>query len=425
MALFNPTAATQQKLQQSSPVESAAVNHARLVLDDSVEVHAFDAVPRPGFLSACALTSMTLLIVGAVGKLQKKPTTRGRSGSALGPRGEVAKNQAQVLSAVGARRILARTASIGLPFYAAEKLGGDRVGLVTLVTLAADLMNVESEGINLTTVEGWKRVLAFRRWTLAVLSVQVFCDVFGITNNIEMTSAWMGYLALALSVFAFPPPFLTTKLKKSSASTEGSASTGKISESTDASWKDSLAALGISLSNVRASPILSTPGDVQLTLASGVAVAGLLLLFLLFPQYSASPFFIRSFGSVDIVAPCALALSILTAQPQALRSEKKIGLVVGSFVSIVLPKFFGSTSWIPFACQGVFLVAFWLATTSDTHLQFSNLARPQQHPGKPQHEHSDKNSRLTEFLLYTFRDWPLWHSIISERDSRRIFYFMR
>lgn len=38
--------------------------------------------------------------------------------------------------------------------------------------------------------------------------------------------------------------------------------------------------------------------------------------------------------------------------------------------------------------------------------------------------HTDGHSRLTRTLLQTFQHRPLLHSILVEKDSRRIFYFM-
>lgn len=50
---------------------------------------------------------------------------------------------------------------------------------------------------------------------------------------------------------------------------------------------------------------------------------------------------------------------------------------------------------------------------------------PEAKPPKAAHEHSVERSRFTNLLLpYTAR-WPLLHTVMTERDSRRIFYFMR
>ena len=53
----------------------------------------------------------------------------------------------------------------------------------------------------------------------------------------------------------------------------------------------------------------------------------------------------------------------------------------------------------------------------------------QQGNGPLSHEHvqnkSEKRSRFTRLLLPYTEGWPLLHSILVEKDSRRIFYFMR
>lgn len=52
-------------------------------------------------------------------------------------------------------------------------------------------------------------------------------------------------------------------------------------------------------------------------------------------------------------------------------------------------------------------------------------APTQSHSHSRRHEHSAERSTFTALLLpYTSR-WPLLHAIMTEKDSRRIFYFMR
>ncbi|CAN8102626.1 unnamed protein product [Discula destructiva] len=49
---------------------------------------------------------------------------------------------------------------------------------------------------------------------------------------------------------------------------------------------------------------------------------------------------------------------------------------------------------------------------------------PESKPPKSAHDHSAERSRFTKLLLpYTAR-WPLLHTVMTEKDSRRIFYFM-
>lgn len=43
----------------------------------------------------------------------------------------------------------------------------------------------------------------------------------------------------------------------------------------------------------------------------------------------------------------------------------------------------------------------------------------------PAHDHFAERSRFTNLLLPHTAKWPMLHSIMTEKDSRRIFYFMR
>lgn len=43
----------------------------------------------------------------------------------------------------------------------------------------------------------------------------------------------------------------------------------------------------------------------------------------------------------------------------------------------------------------------------------------------PAHDHSAERSRFTKMLLPHTAKWPMLHAIMTEKDSRRIFYFMR
>lgn len=50
---------------------------------------------------------------------------------------------------------------------------------------------------------------------------------------------------------------------------------------------------------------------------------------------------------------------------------------------------------------------------------------PETKPPKSAHDHSAERSRFTNMLLPYTAKWPLLHTIVTEKDSRRIFYFMR
>lgn len=50
---------------------------------------------------------------------------------------------------------------------------------------------------------------------------------------------------------------------------------------------------------------------------------------------------------------------------------------------------------------------------------------PEPKPPRSAHDHSPKRSTFTNMLLPYTAKWPLLHSVMTEKDSRRIFYFMR
>lgn len=50
---------------------------------------------------------------------------------------------------------------------------------------------------------------------------------------------------------------------------------------------------------------------------------------------------------------------------------------------------------------------------------------PEAQGTEPPHDHSAERSRFTNMLLPYTSKWPILHAIMTEKDSRRIFYFMR
>lgn len=50
---------------------------------------------------------------------------------------------------------------------------------------------------------------------------------------------------------------------------------------------------------------------------------------------------------------------------------------------------------------------------------------PETQGSEPPHDHSAERSRFTNMLLPYTSKWPILHAVMTEKDSRRIFYFMR
>ena len=119
------------------------------------------------------------------------------------------------------------------------------------------------------------------------------------------------------------------------------------------------------------------------------------------------------------------AFSLSYTYPKSLMTEKKVGLAVGFVGLILFQEILEPQSWLMFAYQGLGVGFFWIALNIDTlsAARIPQLAVPRPHQHRSVAVKSP-HSRFTGLLLSTFRDWPLLHSILVEKDSRRIFFFM-
>ena len=382
---------------------------------------------QPGMLTACALTSAALLLVGIAGKISGTPKTLDRRKGSLGNGDGAGKTQKALLTLPSARRILYRVLSVGLPFFANAQLGGERTALIMLCALATDLKIIDSEGAGLTTAESWKRLLASRRWTLGVVLAQVLCDVTGLTINSTAVTTWTGYLALLISILILPPPFPSSKSNSSIFAAPTPRSAASTSAVLATPWESPQPSGVASPKPYMISPLLCTSEDVDLTLC-----AGILLGFLSCASFFVSTHALSSIFPISIVwvilASSASALSMMIAHPQSIRNSKGLGLALGIIFPFVLFTTLLPRTLTSITFQGVFACTSWAASKLDTHSSISLSSQSEHHHHhhvEPHNNRQDKPSRLTTFLLHTFQHWSLLHSILVEKDSRRIFYFMR
>ncbi|SLM39246.1 Cation efflux protein transmembrane domain [Lasallia pustulata] len=380
------------------------------------------SVPSSAFLSACTLTSATLLLIGLGGKVAATYTSLDRRKQGDGE-DEVAEHTKVQLNVRGAIRMLGTALRIGLPFYAAANLGGHRIALIMLVALAGDLMKTEGARADLTKIEGWKRLLSSRRWTFAALGSQFLLDVGGITTKTG-TAIWTGYLAIGLSLFALPPPSIPSSIEASVPALPKPRSSISTSALFSKRWDAADEDAQMSSFVMTASPLIRTAEDAHSTLLTG-AILGLLTIlgFFLSPQGLKQMSKLHS-GWIMLVS-FAAAMSLLIARPSSLNSRRKIGLILGCFFIVMFLKTSHGRAWTSFAYEGVFIGVSWLAGFLDTRSLFSaSHSEHHSHHHPSGLVHASKPSVLTAFLLRTFQHWPLLYSILAEKDSRRIFYFM-
>ncbi|MCJ1470131.1 putative zinc transporter msc2 [Pseudocyphellaria aurata] len=391
-----------------------------------------DPDPRPRFLSAdrgllytSILTSATLLLVGLKGKMGGNSTkTLDRRKPSLGNRGRTASLPSQTTKA-RAQQITGRIFSVALPFYATFKLGGDRVALVMLIALTADIIRVEDEITELKTIKGWRRLLMHRRWTLASIFLQFLFDLAGSSNYSAAWDFCIGFLALTLSILFIPPPFPLHKSKTPSTSSSISTSAPSISRVLATQWDARTMARPVPELPSKTSPLVSTAQDVNLTLAAGAIVGTFSFILILSSSNRVDSLSLTelTFGFLSI---CATALTFLMIEPRSIRQNRGLGLLLGSSLSLVFMAILRGDPWTLIISQAIFIGTSFTATTLDTRLLSLTSARSEHlHQTRSLNPtHRGQASRFSELLIRSFQHWPLLHSILVEKDSRRIFYFM-
>lgn len=370
----------------------------------------------------CTITSITLVAVGLKGKIWQPPATLDRRKKSLAGIDDLEKTNWSVI----ARRTLGRILTVGLPFYATSQLGAARVGLVMLVGLASNITAIENEATDLTKAQGWKRLLSHRRWTLASIILQISCDLSGLTIDSRAFDIWLGYLALGLSVLILPPPFPSSRPKFSVATSSGPVSESKPSAVFSTPWETSVQLEPRSPKMHLVSPMISSQQDVDITLWGGLALLMFSLTVNLLYNHSQALSMAQLFW--NSISGLAAAVVLTAAEPKSLRSNKGLGLVLGSLSSSLALTQMGGGTWGSFAYQSILVGIAFAALKYDIHrassLSSHSSHHHHHHPPKTQVHEYGQMSRFSANLVQRIPQWPLLHSILVEKDSRRIFYFM-
>ncbi|KAI9872041.1 MAG: putative zinc transporter msc2, partial [Pleopsidium flavum] len=402
---------------------------ANAVLNDMPSVEVSFLSPPAGLLQACTLTSGTLLLLGFVARIRGSQSSLDRRKRTLGVAGDTERKPAKVVSVEGAKRMAGRLLSVGLPFYASLKLGGGRSGLMMLIAGAGGLLSTEGEKEDMTRVEGWKRLVTARKWTLVVMTAGAICDVVGFTSKQAAASLGLGYLALTLSIFVLPPPFpqQTTKVSVINASKPTSAASTSAVPATP--WENPPVVTDAHPPSARLSPLISTAQDTNLTLLTG-AVSSILLVFTSILSSTS----LHTGTAVQwmwfLLTMVGGATSLNISQPTTLCANRRMGFLLGSALLLFLSNIISTSTWILCAFQAILAVLSYFGVQLDDNSNSSLGMSKRDHQHHPHHfePHANRRelnpSKLTLFLLNLFHRWPLVHGILVEKDSRRIFYFM-
>ena len=381
---------------------------------------------HPGASFAWMLASLTLLLIEVKSKMNSVSKSLDRRKTSSGHSHESMAKPRQ-FSVYSVRRLLYKLLCVGLPFYATTKVGADRVILILLTTISADIMSSENEKLPLKSLQRWKRLLIYRRWSLAALVLPILFDMLKFSSRFSLSDLGRGYLALSLSIFLLPPPFLSFKSKKPTSAYPFAPSITSNSRS-PAMQKDNRTSVKPTL-NANDS-LTRALQDADFTSNAGFILI-MLFLILLFSTTSAGAVLpIEVF--FGFLAASAAAFSFQFVQTNSMRQNSSLGLLIGSVSSLLIMVIARRNSWTSIAFQVAFVGISFLAIRLDAYLSRNSTTsrlEPQSRRQSPyvnkHRSHSKGPSKISSFLLQVFHNWPLLHSILSEKDSRRILYFMR
>lgn len=284
--------------------------------------------------------------------------------------------------------------SIALPIYATLQVGGFLVAFSLAVSVGSGLPTVIRDHAAPTNDKGRQ---SFKKLSAALVPTVLVLSFFGM-NTLWNGAPLLGYTALLTSAFIIRPPFPSApKTAPEKGSGLGISIPGPLNGSTQ------------NLSRA-AQPSL----DPAMATLSGLVLGFLTLL-------STRTF---SFGASDIVyssaAVASMATSITYLDLTHVYSPSKVGVAIATGGAALLCS--------PPAQDDIYIVYIiraLLATASFFAARFDDKRSSSDDHAHHHHHHSAaESSPATKIILRYSEPFPLLYSILKERDSRRIFYFM-
>lgn len=322
------------------------------------------------------LTAITLLVFGC-GQLLR---TNYQSGTIKFP----------ALDAKSAQTSIFQICSLGLPIYAALKIGGFLVAFALLLSTASGIPSLVSGDLRVVAKERYIR----KTLTIALLVATILLSFSGLNQPLDPYPV-PGYLALLAAIFVLAPPFPSMRHQ------------GPMSEP------------GLAAKDSTSDAVVITT-DAMLALISGAILALFTVLyFRAFPLGVSDLIFF-------LVPACLLALSLMIAIPSRFRSSDKIGLAVctGAAALLCFPHTQDDLIFVYVARGILSTVSFFAARMDDSHLRLDAHSHTHSHH---HHHHGSTDadcSRVSKWVLHQSEPYPLLYSILKETDSRSIFYFM-
>lgn len=357
-------------------------------------------------LHALILSSATLLLVGVIAKIS----------SSLQPLDRRKEVKGTFIIKDAPMRVFSSVVGIMLPFYAALQLGGSRTALGLLVAVAAGL-GAPGQPADGTVRGAISQALKTCKATCVALLLGITADIASSGNALR---SMLGHGALLTSVLIVPPPLPTTNTRR----------TGAMNHDEDSYINQESSFV---LSQRSASPLVNSFESTLLTIVSGLLLAVVSILYFLATS-SFSSFSLHTVG-VSLLSIASATALVFNSLPSALQTQKHTGLKLGALCIA------GFSLWEHYH-SGLVSVAFlWVCavlvgtTVFDTRSGTTSVqshghshtghSHAHQHDHAPRHDHHlhGNHSRLSAFLIARATPGSIIHSVLIEKDSRRIAYF--
>lgn len=395
-------------------IDHSTHSHSTEIAEEVLGDAAAITLPVPASLmsmiEACALTSGTLLLVGVLGQLRFTPERRRRRKSSA--QDDTTNHSASpLLSWLSFKRIFYRILSVALPYLATVEIGGVRVALVVLASVASGLVCPDTLLGDHSSMPAWRKAISTRKWTFSVLLLCLTYDLFWHPPGEEYGSIFRGYLAMCKSLFVLQLPLPTFHPQASKLA----APPGK------SGWESS----GAKAPGLRAavSPLISSFEESNFTFVAGALLAGLTLF--LSSLLSPAPNIHTGATFLYVLSVASAACTYVFVLPAALRSRNKFGLVSAillcTLFTFTFEHFNGLISALAMVGLGCYTyIAVGLDTPTGRNADSATHTNHRRH----HKDHVHEGSAVTKALLAYTEDMPLLHGILAEKESRRIVYFM-
>jgi zinc transporter 5/7 len=382
-------------------LNKAPTTLSEAVAESAPAIETQNTASRSQLLHALILSSATLILVGIVARIN----------SSLQPLDRRKADKGNFDMKTAPKRMAYTVLSVLLPFYASTQLGGAKTALALLTAAAGGIGALDQKPGKHTPWDDIRRTIRTRKATCGALILGVVADIVTTSSIFDIA---YGYGALFISILLVPLPLPAAGW---------SIMTGARSDDSYVGGRASLPK--------PASFLISSFESQVLTLASGLVLTVVAILYSLV-SFSSPSLSHSAIGYSTLSIASATALVYLSL-PASLRSQKNLGLALGClFVIIVdtwrhyyLPIDF---TWftLPMISIGlVGAVAFdTRPSTAHSHDHGHSHAAHGHSHGQPQDHHLHGNhSRLSAFLIARATPGSILHSILIEKDSRRIAYF--